>query len=364
MKQKGILLFIFLLFLNFAFSQSLIPFKKNGKWGFCDNDKKVLIPNIYDSAYPACVIDSRKELAWDIVNEYSNRNFQPGDFRIAKLKSKLFLIDIDANIYSYDSLIEKSKKKTNYEKDAGPSSLYPNDYIISSNNNTKKVKYQIKEINKQFELIQHIYDDRGYRKLDVLLNEKYKVRFFDKIILNIPCKEACFIDVKEVHLGNVFGIFKSNKKFLIAQQQSINDETEIEYDWTFGNSYDSIMLIPEQNILDNKINKCAIAIELGKKKIIGVNKIVDYTFKENFEDIKIVYGYIFIKQKSKWSCYKTEEIYLPEKVEIRFTKTNNYFYDEIFIDYKFEDLSEKLFKVRRKNNIFYINEKGEEFVSY
>jgi hypothetical protein len=50
--KKIIILFCLLVF-NSAYSQvNLIPFIKNGKWGYCDKEMKVIIPCKYDQAYP------------------------------------------------------------------------------------------------------------------------------------------------------------------------------------------------------------------------------------------------------------------------------------------------------------------------
>src|SRR5688572_32151501 len=37
---------------NLDTNQQFIPFRKGGKWGFCDKNKKILIEPVYDSAAP------------------------------------------------------------------------------------------------------------------------------------------------------------------------------------------------------------------------------------------------------------------------------------------------------------------------
>jgi hypothetical protein len=41
--------------------QELIPFLKGNKWGFCDRDKKLVIPAVYDAAFPFGVVPEDEE---------------------------------------------------------------------------------------------------------------------------------------------------------------------------------------------------------------------------------------------------------------------------------------------------------------
>ncbi|NME67431.1 WG repeat-containing protein [Flammeovirga aprica] len=119
--MKFSLLIVFSLFISVLVPQKLIPVEKNGKWGYCDQNKQLVINYTYESVTPfndedVAIVSKGgkygvigKDNQWKVKAKYAKIRFtlHPNEMIVSNTKGKYGILTIDGGKllgFEYDSI--------------------------------------------------------------------------------------------------------------------------------------------------------------------------------------------------------------------------------------------------------------------